>query len=175
MVKNTFQLFLYILLSVIPGWGQSPNFPDSYLGLWNGPLEIFRGPVLIKSLDMEMEISRTEIDSIYNYSIRYIEPGRRDVRDYQIIVADKKNGKFIVDELNSIKLEMDLFANKLISSFEIEGSHIHFMYSLEADKIILEVISGSGIPAVFTGAEMEAPEVGIIRQNVYQKAVLTKK
>lgn len=138
-------------------------------------MEIFRGPVLIKSLEMEVEISATEIDSIFNYSIRYIEPERTDIRNYQIIVFDRKNGKFIVDELNSIKLEMDLFANKLISSFEIEGSHIHFMYTLEVDKIILEVISGSGIPAVYTGAEMEAPVVGIIRQNVYQKAVLTRK
>jgi len=170
-------LLLYLLFSSIglpSAFAQAIDFPEAYTGLWSGNLDIYRGVALIKSIDMEIEISKTDMDSIYGYTIRYIEPGRRDVRDYLIIVSDKKNGKFIVDEQNSIKLEMDMFANKLISSFDIDGSQIHFMYTLDGDQITLEVISGSGTPAVFTGAEMEAPSVGILRQNIYQKAILNR-
>jgi hypothetical protein len=167
-------LFCFALICSLSLSAQS-NFPEDYLGKWQGKLEIFSGNRLVTTVQMTLFIDVTNRADTYIYNLVYQGEGQEpDTRNYLLVVEDRALGKFKIDEQNTVVLPMQLFGQKLISSFVVEGSVVHFLYTLLNDSILVEVISGNYDQATFTGEELGVPQVGILRNDIFQTGILKR-
>jgi hypothetical protein len=175
-MRGLFVIIALLFISLVsPLHGQSV-FPEDYLGQWEGQLLIYSGNRLVKEVTMRLLIDETASEDIFIYNMVYQGKGEEpDARNYLLIVKDLKNGVFEIDEQNSIVLPMQLFGTKLVSSFTVEGSVVHFMYELGNNTIGVEVLSGPYEEATFTGEQMGVPQVGIINNQIFQVGVLKRK
>ena len=167
-------LFLFISFGFSILVSAQINFPNDYLGTWKGNLKMEPSGVEIPmTLQLGPELTK---DSIYKYVITYISPAKNDVREYELHVADKKQGLFYVDEKNGIILEEKLLGNKLSSIFSVSGSTLQITLELFTDKIIFEVFSWpSKVTKTTNGKDGEdIYTVDSYKMNAYQKAVLKK-
>src|SRR5690606_23555555 len=137
-------------------------------------LSIYAGTRIVQKAMMQLTIQATDVDSVYTYQLQYGEGEGADVRNYELHILDQVKGTFEIDEKNSIVLPAQLFHNKVISTFIVEGNMIQFVYNLLDDRIQVEVFSGPHEPATFTGAELETPTVGLLKTNIYQVCDLMK-
>ena len=157
----------------------SPDFPDSWLGVWTGDLEIYRENKLQQKLPMELEL--LEIDSSDNFvwAIIYGEDKVAGRRSYELEILDAEKGFYRVDEKNTIKLESYLFGNKLYNWFAVMNSMILCTYEVDGDELLFEIVSGSTKPVSVTGNQKfegeDIPEVKTYPVAVTQRAVLKRK
>ena len=164
----------FCILSTLTLSAQS-KFPEDYLGKWQGKLEIYSGNRIVADVQMTLFIDKTNRPDTYIYNLVYQGEGQApDTRNYLLIVEDQSLGKFKIDEQNTIVLPMQLFGQKLISSFVVEGSVVHFLYTLQGNSILVEVISGPYDQATFTGEELGVPQVGILRNDIFQIGTLKR-
>jgi len=171
--------FLLILILFAGSWvtalGQV-NFPEDYIGQWEGNLEIFSGNKMIMEVKMSLLIDETSQKDTFRYNLIYQGAGQEpDVRNYLLIVEDRENGRYKIDEQNTVVLPMQLFGRKLVSSFVVEGSVVHFIYDLKEDAILVEVLSGPYEQATFTGEDLGIPQVGILNNQIFQTGLLKRK
>jgi hypothetical protein len=171
--KYNFILFLFLIFSSISGFSQK-QFPAEYEGVWKGELSIYAGTRVVQKAKMQLTIQSTDVDSVYTYQLQYGEGNGADIRDYQLNILDQDKGMFEIDEKNSIVLPAQLFHNKVVSTFIVEGNMIQFVYNLFEDRIQVEVFSGPHEAATFTGTELESPKVGLLKTNIYQVCDLRK-
>jgi hypothetical protein len=165
--KYNFILFLFLISGSIAGFSQK-QFPSEYEGVWKGELSIYGGTRVLQKAKMQLTIQSTDIDSVYTYQLQYGEGNGADIRNYQLNILDQEKGIFEIDEKNSIVLPAQQFNNKVISTFIVEGNMIQFVYNLFEDRIQVEVFSGPHEATNFTGAELEAPTVSLLKTNIYQ-------
>lgn len=157
----------------------SLSFPDSWLGYWEGELEIFKDNKKVQAIPMALEL--LEMDNSQNlvWAIIYGEDAKSGRRPYELETLDAEKGYFLVDEKNTIKLETYLYRNKLLSWYEVMGNLILCIYEKQGDHLIFEIIFGSSEPVSITGnqeVDGEAiPAVKTFPIGGYQKAVLKKK
>jgi hypothetical protein len=128
---------------------------------------------------MEIQIAKTDNDSIYKWNIIYDFKGKRDIRAYKLIVVDPAKGIYKIDEKNSIVIDAYLSNNNVFTSFfKVSGSFIIATYTKEEDILNFEIISAKSVPVSITGntkqGEEEIPEVSSFPVNGRQKAVLFK-
>jgi len=174
--RKLFQIILFTLIFHGTSYSQY-NFPEDYLGQWEGTLDIYSGNRKIMDVQMSLFIDETNKKDTFLYNLVYKGEGQEpDTRNYLLIVEDKENGKYKIDEQNTVVLPMQLFGRKLISSFVVEGSAVHFLYTLMNQQIWVEVISGPYDQATFTGADPDlgVPQVGIINNQIFQSGILTR-
>lgn len=174
---------VFVILSVFfYGFGSllaQESFPDSWIGNYKGSLEIYGIDSVKMKANMELKISATANDSIYEWYISYESNGKEDLRNYSLRLVDKKKGHYCIDEKNSIVLDSFLYnRNNLSSVFSVENNMIMVKYSFESDHIIFELwsvdqkkksITGKG---VFDGNAV--PEVSSYMINGQQRAILKK-
>lgn len=171
--KYNIILFLILIFNSMHIFSQK-QFPVDFQGVWKGELTIYGGTRILQKAKMQLTIQATDIDSVYTYQLQYGEGSGADVRNYQLNILDQEKGTFEIDEKNSIVLPVQLFHNKLISTFVVEGNMIQFIYNLFDDRIQVEVFSGPHDPATFTGAELNAPTVSLLKTHIYQVCDLRK-
>lgn len=152
------------------------NFPEDYIGQWEGDLEIYSGNKMIMEVKMSLLIDETTQKDTFLYNLVYQGAGQEpDIRNYLLIVEDRELGKYMIDEQNTVVLPMQMFGKKLVSSFVVEGSIVHFIYNLLDDAILVEVLSGPYDQATFTGEELGVPQVGILNNQIFQTGLLKRK
>lgn len=152
------------------------NFPEDYIGQWEGDLEIYSGNKMIMEVKMKLLIDETTQKDTFLYNLVYQGAGQEpDIRNYLLIVEDRELGKYKIDEQNTVVLPMQLFGRKLVSSFVVEGSVVHFIYNLQDNAILVEVLSGPYDQATFTGEELGVPQVGILNNQIFQTGLLKRK
>lgn len=153
-------------------YAQSINFPQSHLGTWKGNLHIApSGMQVPMSLQLGPVVSG---DSVFEYVLTYHGPKGDDIRPYHLLVTDKSQGLFSVDEKNSILLNERLIGNKLISVFTVEGSSLLVTLELYPEEIIFEVISWPAENPQVSGGQQDSPIVYAFVANAYQRAVLKR-
>ena len=154
-------------------------FPQSWLGQWEGDLNIYRENKLVQTIPMELEMAEIDTSKNYVWAIIYGEDKVAGRRSYELEILDPEKGIYRVDEKNSIKLESYLFGNKLYSQFSVMNNQLLCTYEKVGDEIVFEIISGSINPISTTGNQMvdgeEIPEVKAFPINVMQKATLSRK
>lgn len=147
---------------------------DSWLGIWQGELNIESSPLgLRNSIPMELHVSKTDSQGIWNWRIIYRDSAKDD-RKYLLKLVDQTAGKYIIDETDGILLEAGLFRNKLISRFEVMDALLEISYTLDEDKIYFEVSSSKVKPTSITQSQAEQIEVKSYEITSYQTAILTK-
>jgi len=87
--------FVLFLLSL--NLGAQETFPKSWKGKYKGQLQIFGVDSIRMNVAMKLDIAKKN-DSIYQWKITYDFKGKEDVRDYELVIVDKKKGIYKIDE-----------------------------------------------------------------------------
>lgn len=177
--------FMLSFVPVLNGQGGSLNkFPDDWLGVWQGELEIYSGQNLLQKVPMKMEHLATDSNDVYVWALIYGQNEAMGRRDYRLLPVDKSRGHWMIDEQNSIILDAYVYENQLISNFSIidkdpqKNTNLISSYRLEGDHMVFEIMVFGGTPARKSG-ETEAnhekiPQVYAHPVRGYQRAVLKK-
>jgi len=78
------------------------SFPQNWLGSYKGDLLIYAADSIKMKLEMELNISGTNKDSLFDWTITYDFKGDKDIRAYKLLVVDRTKGHYKIDERNSI-------------------------------------------------------------------------
>ena len=154
-------------------------FPQSWLGYWEGDLEIFKENKVVQTIPMALELMEIDTSENFTWAIIYGEDKEAGRRPYEMEVVDAEKGYFLVDEKNTIKLESYLFQNKLLCWYEVMGNQILSIQEKHGDEMTFEIIFGSTEPVSITGNQTfegeDIPEVKTFPIGGYQRAVLRKR
>ncbi|MEL6863927.1 MAG: hypothetical protein AAFP19_05890 [Bacteroidota bacterium] len=155
------------------------QFPDDWMGEWEGELVIYRGNKELQRIPMQMSISPGDTLGRLEWSTTY--SGEKEViKPYALTTIDSEKGWYLTDENNSIYIESYLFnQNKLVSWYEVQGSLIMASHELRDGQMIFEIFAGKTEPVSITGntkmGEEDIPEVKTFPMTIYQKGILQKK
>ncbi|WP_397364462.1 hypothetical protein [Olleya sp. R77988] len=168
------QLLLSLfILGFISAKAQDKIFPDDFLGVYKGDLEITNAKGK-QSVGMEFHLTATDLVDVYNYVLVYMINGEPSPRNYTLKVKDKSKGEFVIDENNGIILNAKLVDNTLYSVFEVSENLLITTERFFDDKMEFEIIfSGKDAKLVNEGNE-ETPMVTSYPVTVTQKAILIK-
>jgi hypothetical protein len=155
-------------------------FPDDWLGIWEGTLDIYKNQKIVQSVPMRLEHLKTDSSGVYIWAIIYGEDKVNGRRSYELKPKDISKGHYVVDEKNGILLDGYVFANKYISNFEVMGNQLTSIYERNGDYLIFEIIVNTTAPIQITGnvkteGEETIPEVKSFQITGYQTATLKKR
>ena len=145
-------------------------------GHYSGSLTSQSSGGLSSTFHMELDISNID-DSTYNWVIIYGKDSLRQERKY-LLKRTGRDNHFIIDEKNSILLDLTLIGNSFYSVFEIDGSIIHVEYQWQKKAIIFilssaeskretgnSVVDGDEIPLVYSYKTTTAQYAFLKREN----------
>lgn len=154
-------------------------FPESWMGVWEGPLSIYSAKGLAQELPMELHILATDSTDRFTWKIVYGEDKEAGARNYELVVKDREKGLYVVDEHNSIQLESYLINGKLMSWYVVDDVLIMISNEVRGEEMWFEVIAGSHTPVSITGGQEvdgeEIPSVSTFPIRSSQKATLRRK
>lgn len=166
-------LFILILLLSFSAKAQDKIFPEDYVGIYIGDLEITNAKGK-QSIGMEFHLTKTDSIGIYNYKIVYIFDGKRNDRNYTLKTIDALKGDYVIDENNGIVLGAKLVDNVLHNVFEVAGNLLMTTEAFFDDYMTFEIVfSGKELKTV-TKATEDGTEVISYPVTVTQKAKLIK-
>lgn len=167
--------------------GQEENlrkFPDDWLGVWQGELEIYSGQTIVQKVPMKLEHLASDSADVYVWALIYGKDEEKGRRDYRLLPVDKSRGHWIIDEQNSILLDAYVYENQLISNFSIidkdpqKNTNLISSYRLDGDYLVFEIMVFAGNPVRKSGetesSQENIPLVYAYPVRGYQRAVLKK-
>ncbi len=116
------------------------DFPEDYLGQWQGKLHIYRGKALVDSVDMTLGIEALD-SGRYTWDLRYGILGA-DARPYVLAKADSSGTHWQIDERNGIVLNAYDLGGVFYSCFEVMGSLLYTRDERRGEELHHEIISG---------------------------------
>jgi len=119
-----------------------PAFPRDWQGKWKGTLLVLTMPNRSERVPMTLEIARTADSSRYTFAMTYGKDSVKGRRAYEVVIVNSRQGLYVIDEKNSIKLDAYFLANRLISQYTVQGTRIISSYEYTGRSLIFEVISG---------------------------------
>lgn len=167
-------LFLLWLVVSLPLFAQKNTLLKEWQGVWKGNLEIWstktEKPQIVP---MELHILPTDSAQKFIWKIVY----NQEPRNYILYAQNPEKGIFLLDEQNGIKMEMKLWQNLFVSTFEVENNLLVGTYRLQKKEIWFEILFYPKSNAQKTGnlPEQKIPEVVFYPSQVLQRAVLKKK
>lgn len=170
-MKNIF-LFSTLFLVISVGFSQEKkaNFPEDFLGVYKGTLQI-DSPRGKQEIPMEFHMVKT--DSIHRFDYKLVYNGRP--RNYTLVVKDKEKGIYEVDENNGIILPSKFKNNTLFSFFEVQGNFLSSRMAFSENQLDFEILFTAVKNKVKTGGvSKEIPDVFGYPISVVQKAILVK-
>lgn len=153
---------------------ESVAFPDDYLGVYTGILDIksARGT---QEVAMEFHLNATDSIGTYEYVLVYGEGDARQQRNYTLRTLNKEKGEYIVDENNGIILDDKVVGNRMYSLFEVQGTILTTFITFESDHMVFEIVATNRKDSRTTYAENEdKTEVISYPISTVQRAVLKK-
>ncbi len=153
-------------------------FPQSWLGNWEGELNIYQNNKVVQTLPMALEMAAIDTSDSFVWAIIYGEDKEAGRRAYFLNPVDPAKGHYVVDEDNSIFLETYLFNNKLYSWYLVAGNMILSVYEKIGDQMIFEIVAGSNTPVSITGDTLyngeEIPKVETFPVRTIQRGILRR-
>ncbi len=119
-----------------------PAFPRDWQGKWKGSLNIFTMPNRIERVPMTLEITKTTDSTRYTFAMTYGKDSVKGRRAYEVVTVNPRQGLYVIDEKNSIKLDAYFLVNRLISQYTVQGVRIISTYEYTGRNLIFEVITG---------------------------------
>lgn len=164
-MKQVFIFFTLVLLS-FPISGQS-YFPDQCTGVWEGQMTIYAEGVAVDSVAVKMTIEKVSDSLIWNWKTEYISEKYPITKDYKLILEDPSSNKYLLDENNGIFLYAYVFGNKMYSNFEVQGTYLSSVYTLQGDELIFEITSGKDIG--MTGNDIRNFSIINLQQSILKR------
>lgn len=155
---------------------ESISFPEDWTGRWKGDLKIYSGLGLQDQLKMELIIEPITNSENYTFTIVYDNGLDLTKRNYELIVVDKDQGLFLVDEKNSILIESYFIGGKWFQRFEVAGNMLVCTIEMQNKNLVWEITSGKS-EKISTSGDINIEgilEVNTYPFGVYQRAVLSK-
>lgn len=151
------------------------NFKESeWTGKWKGSLKILY-PSKVQEVPMVLEISKTDTQGKYKWFTKYGEGTSVLSKEYYMVMKDELKGSWILDEDNTILIDMYYTNNCFYSLFEVKSTLLYSVYRLEGGNLHFEVLSSKTDNPNITGKnEGELSEVKSYPVFVVQKSILTK-
>ena len=137
---------------------------------------IYSGLGLQDQLKMELIIQPIANSKNYTFTIVYDTGLDLSKREYELIVVDKEQGLFIVDEKNTIMIESYFIGGKWFQRFEVAGSMLICTIEQQEKNLVWEITSGES-KKISTSGDTNIDgilEVNTYPLGVYQRAVLSK-
>lgn len=155
---------------------ESISFPEDWTGRWKGDLKIYSGLGLQDQLKMELIIEPIVGSENYTFTIVYDTGLELTSRNYELIIVDKDQGLFLVDEKNTILIESYFMGGKWFQRFEVAGNMLACTIEMQDGNLVWEITSGKS-DKISTSGDTNVEgilEVKTYPLGVYQRAVLTK-
>lgn len=153
-------------------------FPKSWIGNWQGTLEIFKENQVVQTVPMALEIQEIDSSDNIGWAIIYGEDKVAGRRPYELETIDASKGQYRIDEKNTIFLESYFYRDKLLCWYEVMGNQILSTYEKNESAVIFEIIFGDTEPVSVTGDQKhegeDIPAVSTFPIGGYQRAVLTR-
>jgi hypothetical protein len=161
----------------------SNTFPGSWLGIWQGNLEIYNRNGLSQTVPMALELLATDTVGVYKWHIVYGPDREKGLRAYLLRTLDAEKGWYATDEGNSINLECYYLGGKLFSTYIVEGNFITVIEEKTTENgeevLKFEIIFGKEKPVSTTGGTIMGsdtiPSVRTLPVIISQRAVLKRK
>jgi len=149
------------------------NFPDEYLGIYKGTLNI-ESQQGKQKFPMEFHLLKTDTLDRYRYVLVYGEGEKKQVRNYHMIAKNKEKGEYVVDENNGIILTDKRFGNTLYSLFEVNENLLTTFITFEEDQVIWEITFAPKKEKEVSYATSDSTKVIAYPIKTRQKAFLKK-
>lgn len=161
-------LYITLLLCLPATKAQSLK---AWFGEWRGSLELYKPDGSVdKTVPMDLLIKPTQDSMIVQWRIIY---NNQEARDYKMRTDDAVSGKYILDELNGISIDVRKFGNILMSSFDVQDYQIWDSYEMRGVTMIFTLTSSNTKLHTSSGkGTEESPTVKSMPPNVFQRAVL---
>ncbi|WP_452224915.1 hypothetical protein [Lacinutrix chionoecetis] len=168
------QVFTILILFLsFSATAQEKSFPQDFLGIYKGDLEITNAKGK-QTIGMEFHLTGTDSVGIFNYVLIYVIDGKPSPRNYTLKTINKEKGDYVIDENNGILLDAKLIDNTLYNVFEVDNNLLMTTERFFTDYMEFEIIfSGKGKKKVMEGKE-DMPMVTSYPVTVTQKAILLK-
>ena len=154
-------------------------FPEDWLGIWSGTLEIYNQKGVTQSLEMGLEIEKTDTVDVYDWTIIYGSDSTAQRREYQLIAIDTSKGHYMIDEKNGIFLDGYHMHDAFVSVFEVMDNTLVIAYerNMQEMNFTVDVFPSQeiGISGDTLINGQEIPEVKSFQYTGRQRAVLNKK
>lgn len=155
------------------------TFPYSWLGLWEGNLEIYNAKGLSQTLPMQLDLGETDTAGVFKWNIIYGTDREKGLRPYLLRTLDASKGLYQNDEVNTIKMEAYYLGGKLFSTFSVQGNLLTSIQEKKGDDMYWEIIFGKETPISITGNQVvkgdTIPAVKTMPVVINQRAVLKRK
>ncbi len=153
------------------------RFPGDYYGDWQGPLHIYKGDSIIRTISMRLVIRQLNSKSDA-WKIMYYAGEDTIIKAYELIRDDSIPGHFIIDEKNSILLDGYVHGGVFVQRYEVNESLITVRTERRGKKLYFEILAGSikairksgGIPF----QKEKVPRVSSFKIGLRQLAILSK-
>jgi hypothetical protein len=156
---------------------EGPPFPFTWIGKWEGDLNIYGPAGLLQSVPMSLTILPLENGS-YTWNIQY-GPDSSGLRPYLLEPVAPEQGRYRVNENNGILLNEQLLGDKLYSLFSVEGSLLLSTVEKVGENLVYEIIASGDEPGSTTGGGVHEgepiPAVGVYNVMVRQVAILKRR
>lgn len=175
-MKNILLLLLGLSFSLMSQAQASLDFPQNWLGHWEGELSWYAGNSNSpKKVKMQLKILPADTLGHYTWQLIYGEQSE-DNRPYILKPVDAAKGHWVIDERNGIALDQFWTGPVFSGAFSIQGSTIVNNYKLEKDRLIVEFYSllTKAVRQSGNGTQ-ESPLVDSYAVRSYQKAILKRK
>ncbi len=155
---------------------QTENFPKSWVGTWQGTLEIFRGTQKMQDVFMELDIQPIDSSSRYTWAITYGEGEKASKRPYELVPIEPSKGHYQTDEKNSIFLDAYYLGGTLYSRFEVQKNLLMVSTWKQGEQLIYDIVVGNMGKTNVTGNDTlnKIPAVTSFELVTKQRAVLSK-
>lgn len=157
--------------------GRGARFPEDWIGSWRGPLVTRGSSAVAGDVTMEIAIARTADPQRLDWTVIYDGPQGRQERPYQLVVRNRDEGRYAIDERNGIVLEARFLGDALYTWFATQGSNIVVREQLvrgsDADRIEVEFITAVDREVVTTGKDVEVrslPPISVQRASLRRMA-----
>lgn len=166
--------FLLIFLTIVTPALSFAQFPNGWIGTWEGDLIIHSQPGdKNQVIKMKLSIQESPQVGVRLWNIWYEDNNGGSWRNYNLVGDDPESGIYKMDELNSITLDMFYFNDTFYSMYSIGKAIITVEYALKDEKIYFEITSANN-QGETTGGTEDIPEVTNYPVRTVQKAILTK-
>ncbi len=173
--------YIFTFLCLLASYGLQAQedkiyqWPQDWLGSWQGQLEVRNAGKKAQLYPMQLEIAMTDTAGRWHWILTYGEGEGADVRPYLLIALDSLNTHFVVDERNSILLDQYLIGNHFISRFAVDSTLLIMDVHNQGDHLISTIFHGSLKEPRISGEEVtEVKEVASYPIGGMQRAILKK-
>lgn len=155
------------------------KFPEEYIGVWKGNLDIFTSGGRVQAIPMELHILAID-DTTYTYTIIYGEDKEAGKRAYLLRAGAEGPHHWIIDEQDGILLDNFYVGGILHGPFTVMGSRLYNTLERTDTHLVYTIMSGSETPFRSSGttisSETEEEQIDVSSFDVknVQRAFLQK-